>query len=233
MTPFRLGIAPPEAFKPAPKNAHFMKQEVYERLVANIRQDGNLATLPFCWRKDGDDTPYTLSGHHRIDAAKDAGVPLVLYLYTGAALSKSQRVAIQLSHNALVGEDNLATLKDLYDQMASMEDMQYSGLDDETIERFREVAPPTFQDARLDFEEVYLVFMPHEVGRVDAAVERLRTYSAARIYAADYQDWEAFWAALLRFKEAQNVVNTATAVRLMVDVVTGWLDEQEAEAAHE
>ena len=109
VTPYRLGVLPPDAFVAAPLNAHHMRKTVYDQLVANIKADGNLSTLPFCWHHEG--TAYTLSGHHRIEAARDAGVDYLLYLYTDDALDEERRLAIQLSHNALVGEDDLSILQ--------------------------------------------------------------------------------------------------------------------------
>ena len=70
VTPYRLGVLPPGDFVAAPLNAHHMRKTVYDQLVANIKADGNLSTLPFCWHHEG--TAYTLSGHHRIEAARDA-----------------------------------------------------------------------------------------------------------------------------------------------------------------
>lgn len=217
ITPFLLGIASPRELKPAPKNARFMKQETFAQMSANIAQDGNLASLPFCWY-DGN-AYWILSGHHRVDAARAAGVEQILFLYTDRQLSQAERVAIQLSHNALVGADNLATLKELYDVLDSIEAQQYAGLDDITIGKLEEVVPAAFQDAAVQFEEIVLLFLPEEIERLDALVEKLRAYSSHKVYAARLADWTRFWDMLLRFKQTQEIVNTATAINVMLDIV--------------
>jgi hypothetical protein len=223
MTPYRFGIATPGDLKPAPKNARFMRRETFARLTENIRQDGNLSSLPFCW---WDGAQYwILSGHHRVDAARAAGIEHVLFLYTDRGLTSSERAAIQLSHNALVGEDNLATLRELYEAIDSFDGKRYSGVDDITLRRFVEVSPSTFQDAGLEFEEVVLLFMPHEIERVDEVVAKLREYSGMAVYAADMADWERFWETLLRFKEVRNIQNSATAILAMVDLVSEWMEK--------
>ncbi len=230
ITPYRLGLAPPDELKPAPKNARFMRHETYARLVENIQRDGNLSSLPFCWKSG--DAFYILSGHHRVDAARQAGVRLILFLYTDAALTEAERTAIQLSHNALVGEDNLAILKELYESLESYDAKAYSGLDDKTIGLLAEIAPATFQEAHLDFEQVNLLFLPAEVEALDKLVERLRaTRGDARTYAAHLADWPAFWEMLLRFKDAAKIVNTATALVEIIRIVTEHLDALEAQAA--
>ena len=79
--------------RPAAINAHFMAKRVYDQLVTNIKRDGNLSTLPLCWH-DAAGKIHILSGHHRVDAARDAGIEALLYLYTDSELTADQRTAI-------------------------------------------------------------------------------------------------------------------------------------------
>jgi len=117
----------------ADKNARFMKAEQYRRLVDNIRRDGCLTSVPFAVRQ-GD--RYTiLSGNHRVRAARDAGLTEVLVLYSEREMSHQQQVAIQLSHNAIVGQDDLAILRELYDEINDVALKEYSGLDDVVLAR--------------------------------------------------------------------------------------------------
>ncbi|MFN2166700.1 MAG: hypothetical protein ACK2U9_10630, partial [Anaerolineae bacterium] len=112
-TPYKLAAVPPGEIEHVDKNAHYMPTATYRQLVDNIAQDGNLSSLPFCWRRQ-DGVFVALSGNHRVDAARDAGVPLMLVLYTDADLSRSQQIGIQLSHNAIFGQDNPKTLRELW-----------------------------------------------------------------------------------------------------------------------
>lgn len=49
-----------------------------------------------------------LSGNHRVQASVEAGIERILVMIIEEDLTRSQAVAIQLSHNALVGEDDPA-----------------------------------------------------------------------------------------------------------------------------
>ena len=111
VTPYRLAVVNPGDVLPIDKNARYMSKRTYDQLVANVSNDKNLSSIPFCW-KGPEGQFVALSGNHRVMAAKDAGIPLILVLYTDAKLSKAKQRAIQLSHNALVGQDNPATLRE-------------------------------------------------------------------------------------------------------------------------
>ena len=52
--PYRLEMVTPGELKLLEKNARYMKAEQFQSLVENIKKDGNLSSLPLCYReKDG------------------------------------------------------------------------------------------------------------------------------------------------------------------------------------
>ncbi len=65
--PYRLEMVTPGELKLLEKNARYMKAEQFQSLVENIKKDGNLSSLPLCYReKDG--KLRVLSGNHRVQA---------------------------------------------------------------------------------------------------------------------------------------------------------------------
>ena len=50
VTPYRLALVHPADVAHVQKNAHYMPTKVYRRLVDNVKHDGNLSSLPFCWK---------------------------------------------------------------------------------------------------------------------------------------------------------------------------------------
>jgi hypothetical protein len=77
--PYRLEMVTPGELKLLEKNARYMKAEQFQSLVENIKKDGNLSSLPLCYReKDG--KLRVLSGNHRVMAARQAGVEQVLVM---------------------------------------------------------------------------------------------------------------------------------------------------------
>lgn len=226
VTPYKLAVVPPDELKPAPKNAHYMPQPIFDRLLGNVKRDGNLSSFPFCWRK-ANGTFEILSGHHRVDAARQAGVPLILILYTDAALSRSEQVAIQLSHNAINGQDNPVLLAEMWKEITDLNQKVYSGLDDQFIEK---LAPPKFakiQDADLQFRDLVFVFVQPEIDRVAEVVKDLENKAKrSAVFLGRYEDFDAFFDAFIKFKEVAGVKNSSTALLLLIEIAEKWIAEQ-------
>lgn len=227
VTPYRLALVNPRDVAHVQKNAHYMPTKVYRRLVDNVRHDGNLSSLPFCWQ-DADGKLVALSGNHRVDAARDAGVERILVLYTDATLSRSEQIAVQLAHNAIVGADNKQTLRELWDEILELEFKVYTGLDETTLETVDAGSLDKLRAQQLPLEMVQLLFLPEEVEQVQAVIDglgRLGGGEALR-YAARLADFDRFFEALLKCKEAEGIVNSATAVLRMVEIVEEYLAGQ-------
>lgn len=225
VTPYKLAVVDPREVRHVDKNAHYMPTKVYRQLTDNLKRDGNLASLPFCWRK-ADGTFVALSGNHRIDAARDAGIPLILVLYTDAKLSKAQAVSIQLSHNALVGADNPQTLRELWNEIDDLQYKVYSGLDEKLLETLEQAHIIRIIEEPLRFEELVILFMPSEIDHIEDVAKRLGAKTRRR-WLAQVETFDRFFDALLSFKEAANIVNTGTALLAMTEIVETWLAEQQ------
>lgn len=221
VTPYKLAVVPPGSLQPLAKNAHYLPKRVYDQLVANIRTDGNLASVPFCWRQP-DGQYQVLSGNHRVAAAVTAGTPQILILYTDAQLSRPERVAIQLSHNALVGNDNPALLAELWTEVDTLALKIYSGLDDDLLAPLPPVTVARLNEAALRFEEVTLLFLPAERARITEIVARLGASKHPRLL-APLDLFDRFFAMLLTFKEVTQILNSGTALLAMCDIVDEWL----------
>jgi hypothetical protein len=50
--PYRLELVDPGELKLLDKNARYMKAEQFQSLVENVRKDGNLSSLPLCYREE-------------------------------------------------------------------------------------------------------------------------------------------------------------------------------------
>lgn len=103
---------------------------MYLQLVENIKRDKYLSSVPFCWYNKTTKKYLVLSGNHRLKAGIDAGIQKFVVLYTDKDLEKQEQVAIQLSHNAIEGKDDLVILKELWSQVVDVNWKQYIGFDD-------------------------------------------------------------------------------------------------------
>ena len=159
----------PRELKLLKLNARYMRHEEYQKLVANIKRDGQLTSAPFAC-KDGDEY-LVLSGNHRTKAAIAAGLETIPCIVTDDELSEDQKIGIQLSHNALSGKDDLYILKELYDKILDLDWKEYSGLDDKTLEMLDKMTAQSLSEANLDFQTLGMVFLPDELADAQKIIE--------------------------------------------------------------
>lgn len=217
----------PREIKLLEVNARYMKHEDFVQLTDNIRKDGALSSTPFLWKDPADGRYLCLSGNHRVMAAIDAGLKEITCLATDDELSEDQRIAIQLSHNSLVGQDDTATLKLLYDKILDTDIKKYSGLDDKTLELLDMISTVSISEANLQFHTLTMVFLPDELKNaqkvMDEAMEQAKradTVWLARV--AEYDSWLDVQEAT---SSAYNVKNVATAVCLMLKYLSRNMDQ--------
>ncbi|MEH0579092.1 MULTISPECIES: ParB N-terminal domain-containing protein [Streptomyces] len=207
-------------------NARFMRKEEWDRLVENIRRDGCLTSTPLIYSggEYEDGRELVLSGNHRTMAAVEAGLDEIDCMLIEEKLTRQQLVAIQLSHNAIAGQDDPATLKQLYEELDDVDWRAYSGLDDEQLSLLAEVSPEGLSEANLDFATVSLIFLPPELEAAREAFDQARlgqneSWLAAR---ADYQQTLD---TLASTHAAHKVGNVATALHAILAIVERHLDE--------
>ncbi|QBI56810.1 ParB N-terminal domain-containing protein [Streptomonospora litoralis] len=234
-TDLPTGLAPrlvrrtPAALTRLSTNARYMRQEEYQRLVANLRRDGALTSVPLIYGggEYAEGAELILSGNHRCDAAADAGLAEIDCMLIDQPLSQSQLIALQLSHNAIAGEDDPATLKQLYEQIDEVDWRTYAGLDDKELALLDDVTLEGLSEANLDFQNVQVVFLPHELDRARRALEDART-GADETWLTSRADYEPTLDALASAHAAHNVGNVATAFGLILDVFENHLTDLQA-----
>jgi hypothetical protein len=227
----RIAMVPISQCELLEKNARFMRVEQYKRLVENIRRDGCLTSVPFAIRHAGatpqEDRYTILSGNHRVKAAKDAGLAEVLVLYSDRQLSHAQQVAIQLAHNAIAGQDDLAILRELYDEINDVALKEYSGLDDVVLGRMEPPDLDPLSEKGLEYRIVSIAFLPEEVERAEKLFAKIMEQATGdRTWINRRADYDRMLDALTIAKEQAGVKNTATAFGLLLDLVERNLGQE-------
>ncbi|MFJ9719988.1 hypothetical protein ACIRPQ_29350 [Streptomyces sp. NPDC101213] len=216
----------PRLLKRLDINARFMRKEQFDRLVRNIRRDGCLTSLPLIWSEDGSDEgqELILSGNHRADASVAAGLEEIGCMLITGPISQARRLGLQLSHNAIAGEDDMATLAMLYEQIDDLDWREYSGLDDKTLELMAEVNLEGISEANLDFQTVQLVFLPPELAAAKEAFAEAKAPADER-WAAAYGDYDRLIDALNDSSGAHNVGNLAASLGVVLSVFENHLED--------
>lgn len=225
ITTFSFGIAKPTDFIAAPLNAHFMRDETFRQLVHNIRQDGNLSSFPLAYHEDG--KIYTIDGHHRVEAAKNADVPWMFYIYLDRGVDDDERIARQLAANAIVGEDDEQKLLALWTKIGDMDMKLYSGLDEKRFKMYQPVNLKQFADKALTFKTIELMFLPNEIEHVRERLDGIGKSNRARFVGA-LDQYAPIAEAFMQLKEATNVYNSAAAFMVMLEasaLYCEWLED--------
>ena len=213
-------------------NAHFMTGDMFRQLVSNLRRDGSLTSVPLV-RPDGDGHRL-LSGHHRVAAAIEAGITSSECMVVDEEINRQQEVALVLSHNSINGQDDPATLKQLYSELDDTEWMDYSGLDDRTLELLDEVTTEGLSEANLSFSTINLVFLPHEKEAAEEALfEAKKQHGVGDKWLAGISQYMPTLTALETAKSSYAIGNVATALGIVLgvfeshltDLAEGWVDK--------
>ncbi|MFZ2087034.1 MAG: ParB N-terminal domain-containing protein [Desulfobaccales bacterium] len=223
--PYHLELAAPGDLKLLEKNARYMKAEQFQALVENVKQDGNLSSLPLCYReKDG--KLRVLSGNHRVMGARQAGVESVLVMVVPDEKDGDQRLAIQLSHNAIVGQDDLMILKDLWESIKDVQAKVYAGLDSDTVKALQGIQFAAITEQRLRYKLASFLFLPEELEDLDQLLkETAAAFAGDVVYLAHLQTFEAFFELITRIKKRCQIKNSAAAFLKLMELARLGLEK--------
>ena len=207
----------PRELKLLEVNARFMKQDEFQKLVANIKRDGCLTQLPFCCKDPVERKWLVLSGNHRVQAAIEAGLEEIDIQATNKRLTKDEMIAIQLSHNAICGQDDMAILKELYGAIDDISMKKYSGLNDETLKLLEKVSADSISSPSLDYQIINMLFLPSEVKEIQRALKEFKSEIEANpTLVARFEDYEEFMNTMNDVGKGKVVKNTALTFMCML-----------------
>lgn len=216
----------------AEENARYMTADQMRRLSGNIKKDGASTSAVLIYPDIGINKLVVLSGNHRVEAAKLAGQSVVPVMVIQNYLTPERRVSIQLSHNAITGQDDPNILGRLYESL-SLQYKAYSGLTDDSFNVLEKLDIDSLSLGTPKYEEITLLFLPSEKEVFQKAVEIIDKSKATKtIHLAHYEEFGRLFDALVLVKERNNVFNSAVALRDLVDLAMERLEQLKAEPTH-
>ncbi len=205
-------------------NARIMKKEMQDQLTTNIKNRGQLESLPYLVEKDG--VLEIVSGHHRIKSARAAGLKELIVIIDVSGLSRSKIAAKQLAHNAISGFDDQDVLKEICKMLDDVDDMleSFVGKDvlKEPLEQYDKLFSPAVQ---FDFKNVTFSFLPHQVKDMDALVKNLESSAPEIIGVAPYEQCKRFIETLARYQKFSDIRNVGAAIHSMIESVAEKMDD--------
>lgn len=190
-------------------NARMMGTAEHAQLVNNIKKRGLLESVPYCVIVD--DVVEIVSGHHRIRAAREAGLKDCIVLVDESKLTRSQVTSKQLAHNRLVGFDDADTLAALYESLLTIDERLESGLASDmehadTLELDRALAPTM----DMDWKIVTFIFLPHQLSNLEALIDAIPPSDALPV--GNVEQFDAFAKAVVKYARLKNAVNAGMVI---------------------
>jgi hypothetical protein len=201
------------------QNARFMPGAQFRQLVENLKLDGALTSTPLVYQGR------VLSGNHRVEAAIEAGIEEADIIEVLTPLDDKRQVALQLSHNAIVGQDDPGMLAELYRDL-DIEWKQYSGLTDAALNDLHELDVNALALGQPEYQELVLLFLPEEQGAFLRALKGIeaKLKKGVPIVAGRYDDFDRFFQAVVAMKKVKGVHNSALAVRMIAELALAQLE---------
>jgi uncharacterized ParB-like nuclease family protein len=218
----RIAVVSPDVCYAQDLNARYMTPEMLDNLAHNIKADGTLESTPLVYEVDGG---YKIvSGHHRIEAARKAGMKKIMVMIT-AIKDENQLRAKQLSHNSITGIDDKAVLAKLYNSIEDLTAKYYSGLQDSL-----EAISTTTLSFRVGIlEEFVVAFMPEDIEKYDEfcklVLESGKTSSSSIVRVVSGKNYDNFIKALIDTKKMRNIKQDAAAFATMIEMAHYRLKE--------
>jgi hypothetical protein len=217
----------------AEENARFMTADQMRRLASNLKKDNAITSAVLVYPDAESRKLVVLSGNHRVEAALLAGQQLIPVMVIQSYLTEERKLAIQLSHNAITGQDDPNILGKLYESL-TLEYKAYSGLTDDSFNILEKLDIDSLAIGTPQYEEILLQFLPADKEAFMSHLERLAKPKEKRTYLlAEYEDYSRLFDAIVAVKQFKNIFNTAVAIRALADLAIERLQQLEAEAEAE
>jgi len=218
ISPYKLAyVSPTVDCVPLEKNAHYMEKEKLDRLVENVAKDGFLSQLPFGMKRNADGKYLILSGNHRLKAAIKAKLEFIMILYIDE-VDKDTQIAYQLSHNALVGKDDIQMLKDIYKEIESIEAKEFTGLNGMNFLDIEKLNVSAINDGDIELTEIKFLFVESrkmEVRQVLAELERQNIDKECSIVVGSF---DAFIKTMTEVKKVYGIKSNTVAFGKMIEI---------------
>lgn len=176
-------------------NARIMKNEMQDQLTANIKNRGQLESLPLIALMG--EKLEIISGHHRVKSAREAGLKEIIVILDKSGLTRNNVDDMMESY---IGKEIL----------------------EEPLEQFDKLNTPAVQ---FDFKTIAFAFLPNQIRDLDALMKNLNGSCAEIIGVAAYEQCEKFVETLDKYQQFTDIRNVGAAVHSMIDAANEKMDD--------
>lgn len=199
-------------------NAQVVPPRLMDRLTENIRIRGQVESLPYVYWPQREGVPEIISGHHRVRAARAAGLTDIPCLVDVIPMRRSQVTAKVIAHNSLVGTPDETILAQMVASIDNVDDLLMTGLpEDQLPVPDDDSAPLGLPHAEFDWRTVSLLFLPRQLDQFESALDAIDKHSEM-VGVAPREDFEEFSRQVIGYGRAFNIRSVATAVSAIIAI---------------
>jgi hypothetical protein len=199
-------------------NAQVMQPRHMDRLTENIRIRGMVESLPYCHQPGHEGPISVISGHHRMRAARAAGMLEMPALVDTRTMTRSEITAKQIAHNALVGESDDMILRTLVSQITNVDDLLTTGLDEEFLPTIgQDDTQLLIPHAEFDWRIVTLTFLPNRLEAWKEALDTIDRHSEL-VGVGPMDQMQGFAEAVHEYGQRFNIKSMATIIATLTEV---------------
>ena len=207
------------------RNARYMTKEQQNRLTENIKGDGFLSQLPFGILQESGKYRI-ISGNHRVKSAVKAKLPRILLLFgTQEMFDEQKQLALQLSHNAISGQDDLSILQELYASLKDLGLKAYTGIDEKELFAYKSLDFSGISEQDIALNEVNFMFCDTNHEFVEKVLDALESKGLdPEKDALVVGDIDRFIELMTRVKKKLNIKNRSVALLAMCRICEAYLE---------
>lgn len=220
-----IAIVNPNDCIPQSINARYFEPSKFDQLVDNVKRTNALESAPLVYQDDAlaKEGKYAIiSGHHRIDAAKAAGLTSIMVMvHTDITIDELR--SKQLSHNSLVGLDDKATLKQIYDSISDITAKMATGLSEE----IQKIKVESVDFTAQPFKTLTVAFLPSDIVKFGEALDFFAKSSLmpnVTTHIAAMDTHESFLNLLMKLKAKEDIKSNAIALQRLVELASTAYD---------
>lgn len=199
-------------------NAQVVSPRHMERLAENIRIRGQVESLPYVYWPHREGVPEIISGHHRVRAARAAGLTEVPCLVDVIPMRRSQVTAKVIAHNELHGTPDANILAQMVASIDNVDDLLMTGLpEDQLPTPDDDNSPLGLPHAEFDWRLVTLLFLPHQLAQLESALDAIDKHSEL-VGVAPREEFEEFSRQVIDYGRSLNIRSVATSVSAIIAI---------------
>lgn len=199
-------------------NAQVVPPRLMDRLAENIRIRGAVESLPYVYWPERKGVPEIVSGHHRVRAARTAGLEEIPCLVDVIPMRRSQVTAKVIAHNAINGTPDQGILAQMIASIDNVDDLLMTGLpEDQLPTPDDDNSPLGLPHAEFDWRLVTLLFLPRQLAQFEDALDVIDKNSEL-LGIAPREDFEEFSRTVISAGRTLNIRSVATTVGAIIAI---------------